>query len=370
MTHSSGVTTGGPLTRFLAMHGIAAWALLLVLAVVALVVVPILYLVVPPDSPLHMPGWMVTLTGRFLALALVALALDLIWGYTGILSLGHGVFFAMGGYMIGAHMTRVAHGDDRLPNFLQWLDYSDWPWYWAGFESFFFTLILVALVPGLLAFLFGFLAFRSRVRGVYFAIITQALTFGGMHLFFRTETGFGGDTGLTDFRTLAGLQLGTPEARIALFSASAIALILGYLLCRWIVTSKLGRVITAIRDAETRLRFTGYDPLRYKLFVWVVSAVLCGIAGALYVPQTGVINPSEMAPAASIEMAIWVALGGRGTLVGAALGAGVVNVVKTWATSAYPDLWLFILGAMFIVVTLFLPRGLLGLVQRRKGGDA
>lgn len=366
LTHSH---AGGPISRFLAMHTVFAWSVLGALAVFALVVVPVLYLVVPPESALHMPGWMVTLTGRFLALALVALALDLIWGYTGILSLGHGVFFAMGGYVMGAHMTRIAHGDDRLPNFLQWLDYSDWPWYWAGFESLFFTLLLVALVPGILAFLFGFLAFRSRVRGVYFAIITQALTFGAMHMFFRTETGFGGDTGLTDFSSLAGLQLGTPEARAILFAVTAAALIMGYLVCRWIVTSKLGRVLTAIRDAETRLRFTGYDPLRYKLFVWVVSAVLCGIAGALYVPQTGVINPSEMAPAASIEMAIWVALGGRGTLVGAALGAGIVNVVKTWATSVYPDLWLFILGGLFIVVTLFLPRGVLGLLQRKGAQD-
>ncbi len=361
------------LSRVGRLHTRTAWMILAALAVLALVVVPVLNLVVPQDHPLYMPGWMVTLAGRFLCLALVALALDLIWGYTGILSLGHGVFFAMGGYVMGAHMTRLAHDDGSLPNFLQWLDYSDWPWYWAGFDSFLFTLFMVALVPGALAFVFGFLAFRSRVRGVYFAIITQALTFGGMHLFFRTETGFGGDTGLTNFDTLAGMQLGTPESRLILFWVSALVLILAYLLCRWIVTSKLGRVLTAIRDAETRLRFTGYDPLRYKLFVWVVSAVLCGVAGALYVPQTGVINPSEMAPPASIEMAIWVALGGRGTLVGAIAGAGIVNVVKTWATSAYPDLWLYILGAMFIGVTLFLPRGvvgLLGMLRRRKESEA
>lgn len=348
--------------RLAAIHRPRAWFLFALLAVLALIVVPVAYLVVPPDSPFHMPGWMVTLVGRFLCLALVALALDLIWGFTGILSLGQGVFFAMGGYVMGAHLTRVSHGDE-LPNFLVWLDYEDWPWYWAGFDSFVFTAFMVALVPAALAFVFGYFAFRSRVRGVYFAIITQALTFGGMHLFFRTETGFGGDTGLTDFDTLLGLELGTPSARIALFMTSAVALMLCYLLCRWIVTSKLGRVLMAVRDAESRVRFTGYDPLRYKLFVWVFSAVLCGIAGALYVPQTGVINPSEMAPPASIEMAIWVALGGRGTLVGAIAGAGIVNVVKTWATSVYPEMWLFVLGALFIVVTLFLPRGVAGLFQ-------
>ncbi|WP_018869202.1 MULTISPECIES: urea ABC transporter permease subunit UrtC [unclassified Thioalkalivibrio] len=357
------------ISRLGRLHSGTAWAILAILAFLALVVVPVLYWFVPPDSPFHMPGWMVTLAGRFLALAMVALALDLIWGYTGILSLGHGVFFAMGGYVMGAHLTRVSY-EDRLPNFLQWLDYSDWPWYWAGFDSFLFTLLMIALVPGVLAFVFGVLAFRSRVRGVYFAIITQALTFGGMHLFFRTETGFGGDTGLTNFTYLLGLDLGTPQARLVLFWASALALILAYLLCRWIVTSKLGRVLTAVRDAENRVRFTGYDPLRYKLFVWVVSAVLCGVAGALYVPQTGVINPSEMVPSASIEMAIWVALGGRGTLVGAILGAGVVNVVKTWATSAHPDLWLFILGGIFIFVTLLMPRGVIGLFSRRKEGKA
>lgn len=352
------------LSRLGRLHSGTAWAVLAALAVAALVVVPVLHTVLPDDSPLYMPGWMVTLAGRFLCLALVALALDLIWGYTGILSLGHGVFFAMGGYVMGAHLTRVAHDDGSVPNFIQWLDYSDWPWYWAGFESFAFTVVMIALVPGVLAFIFGFLAFRSRVRGVYFAIITQALTFGGMHLFYRTETGFGGDTGLTDFDRLLGFDLA--NAQLGLFLASAVVLIVAYLLCRWIVTSKLGRVLTAIRDAETRLRFTGYDPLRYKLFVWVVSAVLCGIAGALYVPQTGVINPSEMAPPQSIEMAIWVALGGRGTLAGAILGAGIVNVVKTWATSAYPDLWLYILGGIFIGVTLFLPRGVVGLFRRRK----
>ena len=358
-----------PLVRLGRLHTATAWAIFAALGLVALVLVPVLNTAVPPESPLHMPGWMVTLAGRFLCLALVALALDLIWGYTGILSLGHGVFFAMGGYVMGAHLTRVARGD-TMPNFLQWLDYSDWPWYWAGFDSFLFTLVMIALVPGAIAFVFGLLAFRSRVRGVYFAIITQALTFGGMHLFFRTETGFGGDTGLTDFDTLLGFDLGASGTQLGLYIASAVVLMLAYLVCRWIVTSKLGRVLTAIRDAETRLRFTGYDPLRYKLFVWVVSAVLCGIAGALYVPQTGVINPSEMAPPESIEMAIWVALGGRGTLVGAILGAGIINVVETWATSVYPELWLYILGGIFVAVTLFLPRGVLGLVTRRKEDKA
>lgn len=354
------------LARVARLHSGTGWIALAALAAFALVLVPVLNMGLSPDSALHMPGWMVTLAGRFLCLAMVALALDLIWGYTGILSLGHAVFFSMGGYVMGAHLIRVSQDAGTIPSFLQWIGYNDWPWYWAGFESFTYTLLMIALVPGLLAFGFGYLAFRSRVRGVYFAIITQALTFGGMHLFFLTEMGFGGDTGLNDFETLLGFDLGTAGTQLGLYIASAACLILGYLVCRFIVTSKLGRVLTAIRDAETRLRFTGYDPLRYKLFVWVVSAVLCGVAGALYVPQTGVINPSQMAPPESIEFAIWVALGGRGTLVGAILGAGLINVIETWATTAYPDLWLYFLGAIFIGVTLFLPNGVLGVLRRRK----
>ncbi|XOZ34578.1 urea ABC transporter permease subunit UrtC [Halomonadaceae bacterium KBTZ08] len=353
--------------RFSGLHSGFGWAVLLLLAVFALVGVPVLNQLVPPDALLHVPNWLVTLTGRFLCLALVALALDLIWGYTGILSLGHGTFFALGGYVMGMHLTHNRMEGSKVPNFIQFLGQDDWPWFWVPFQSFWFTGVMALVVPGAVALVFGFFAFRSRVRGVYFAIITQALTFASMLFFYRTETGFGGDTGLTDFRGLLGFSVREGDTRLVLFMVSAVAVLLCYLLCRVIVTSKLGRVLIAIRDAESRVRFTGYNPLRYKLFVWTVSAMLCGLAGALYVPQTGVINPGEMAPAESIEMAVWVALGGRGTLVGALVGAGMVNGLKTWITAAHPDLWLFVLGGLFVAVTLFLPKGLMGLKSQLTG---
>ncbi len=355
------------INRIAGLHGPAGWLLFLLAVAAVLVLMPVLNRVVSPESIFHVPNWMLTLTGRFLCLALVALALDLIWGYTGILSLGHGAFFALGGYVMGMHLTRNSYADGGVPNFIQFLGVSEWPWFWVPFQWFWFTALMILLVPGVLAFLFGFFAFRSRVRGVYFAIITQALTFGMMLLFFRTETGVGGDTGLTNFQTLLGFSVRDADTRLALYLVSALAVIGGYLACRYIVTSKLGRVLTAIRDAESRVRFTGYNPLRYKLFVWTLSAMLCGVAGALYVPQTGVINPGEMAPAQSIEMAVWVALGGRGTLVGALAGAGIVNGMKSYVTAVHPDLWLFFLGALFIIVTLFLPRGVVGLFQRVRG---
>lgn len=353
--------------RLARLQSSRGWSVFLALAVIALVLVPILNLSVDSGSALHLPNWLVTLSGRFLCLALVAMALDLIWGYTGILSLGHGTFFALGGYVMGMHMTHNRMEGDNVPNFIQFLGRDDWPWFWVPFESFWFTAVMVLVTPGLLALVFGFFAFRSRVRGVYFAIITQALTFASMLFFYRTETGFGGNTGLTDFRNLLGFSVREGDTRLVLFMLSALAVMASYLLCRYIVTSKLGRVLVAIRDAESRVRFTGYNPLRYKLFVWTLSAMLCGLAGALYVPQTGVINPGEMAPAGSIEMAVWVALGGRGTLVGALLGAGVVNTLQSWITAAYPDLWLFVLGGLFVVVTLFLPRGLMGLREQITG---
>lgn len=353
--------------RLARLHSGVGWAVLLLLAALALVVVPLLNQFVTPDSALYIPDWLVTLTGRFLCLALVALALDLIWGYTGILSLGHGTFFALGGYVMGMHLTHNQVEAGTIPNFIQFLGRDEWPWFWVPFQSFWFTAVMVFLVPGALALVFGFFAFRSRVRGVYFAIITQALTFASMLFFYRTETGFGGNTGLTDFRELLGFSVREADTRLVLFMLSAAAVMLSYLLCRYIVTSKLGRVLVAIRDAESRVRFTGYNPLIYKLFVWTVSAMLCGLAGALYVPQTGVINPGEMAPANSIEMAVWVALGGRGTLVGALVGAGMVNGLKSWITAAYPDLWLFVLGGLFIAVTLFLPKGVMGLREQLTG---
>jgi urea transport system permease protein len=288
--------------------------------------------------------------------------MDLIWGYAGILSLGHGVFFALGGYAMGMHLMRTMAGEgvyrNTLPDFMVFLDWNELPWFWYGFDNFGFALLMALFIPGLLAYGFGYFAFRSRVRGVYFSIITQAMTFAMMLLFFRNETGFGGNNGLTDFKRILGFSLQEQSTRLGLYIVTVLVLLLSYLLCRYLVTAKLGRILTAIRDAESRIMFCGYNTLHYKLFVWTFSAVLCGLAGALYVPQVGIINPSEMAPANSIEMAIWVAVGGRGTLVGALLGAGVVNAAKSWFTVAYPELWLYFLGALFIGVTLFLPQGL------------
>ena len=296
---------------------------------------------------------------------LLALALDLVWGYAGILSLGHGAFFALGGYAMGMHLmreigSRGVYGHPELPDFMVFLDWQELPWYWWGFESFAFAALMVVLVPGLLAFVFGWLAFRSRVTGVYFSIITQAMTFALMLAFFRNDMGFGGNNGLTDFKDLFGFDLQAHSTRLGLYVTSVLALGLAFLLCRFITQSKLGRLLLAIRDAESRVRFLGYSVTGAKLFVWTVSAVLAGIAGALYVPQVGIINPSEFSPANSIEIAIWVAVGARGTLVGALLGAGVVNYAESYFTVAAPELWLFVLGGLFVLVTLFFPKGIVG----------
>jgi urea transport system permease protein len=332
--------------------GVAAGVILLL---------PMLNLVVPSGSFLHLPDYMVILLGKFLCYGMVAVAIDLIWGFTGILSLGHGVFFALGGYAMGMHLMRVMAGQgvyrSNLPDFMVFLDWHKLPWFWHGFDMFWFALLMIVLVPGILALVMGFFAFRSRISGVYFSILTQAMTYALMLLFFRNNTGFGGNNGLTDFKTLLGFSLQSPGTKLGLCMLSGIMLLLCYLVCRFITASKLGRVITAIRDAESRVRFSGYNSLYYKLFVWTLSAVICGIAGALYVPQVGIINPSEMAPANSIEMAIWVAVGGRGTLVGAIAGSFLVNGAKSWFTVAAPELWLFFLGLLFILTTLFLPQG-------------
>jgi urea transport system permease protein len=336
-------------------------------AVIAFVVFPILNLVVPPSSAFHLSAFWVTLIGKIMCYAIVAVALDLIWGYAGILSLGHGLFFALGGYGMGMYLMRQIGRDGQyqseLPDFMVFLDWKALPWQWWGSDSFLWALLLVVAVPGLLAFVFGYFAFRSRVKGVYFSIITQALTFAAMLLFFRNATGFGGNNGFTDFKRILGFSVTSPQTRMALFIITAALLIGTLLLARWIVTSKFGRVLEAIRDAEPRAMFCGYDTVHYKLAIFTFSAVLCGIAGALYVPQVGIINPSEMSPANSIEIAIWVAVGGRGTLVGAILGAGLVNGAKSFFTAAFPEYWLFALGAIFIAVTLFLPRGLMGIMS-------
>ncbi len=341
----------------------------------AAIVVPFFNLVVPASWPIHISTFMVGLLGKYICYALLALALDLVWGYCGILSLGHGAFFALGGYAMGMYLMRMigprgVYGDPILPDFMVFLNWKELPWYWHGFDHFSFAMLMVVLVPGLLAFVFGSLAFRSRVTGVYFSIITQAMTFALLLAFFRNDMGFGGNNGLTDFKEILGLDVQKETTRNILFVASLAALAGGYAICRAIVTSKLGKVLIAVRDAENRTRFLGYRVERYKLFVWVVSACLAGIAGALYVPQVGIINPSEFAPASSIEAVIWVAIGGRGTLVGAILGALLVNGFKSWFTGFLPELWLFALGALFIFSTLFLPQGILGalLYRRQKKG--
>ncbi len=340
----------------------------LVLVLGAAVLVPVLNLAVPPTSPFHVSDYLMPLLGKYLCFALLALSVDLIWGFAGILSLGHGAFFALGGYAMGMYLmrqigSRGVYGHPVLPDFMVFLNWKELPWFWHGFDQFWFAALMVLLVPGLLAFVFGWFAFRSRVTGVYLSIITQALTFALMLAFFRNDMGLGGNNGLTDFKTILGFPVQAQSTRAALFLLSALALAGGYLLCRFVVTSKLGKVLVAIRDAESRTRFLGYRVERYKLAVFTLSAVLAGVAGALYVPQVGIINPSEFAPANSIEVVIWVAVGGRGTLAGAALGALIVNVGKSWFTGAIPEFWLFALGGLFVFVTLFLPKGILGTIS-------
>ncbi|MBE0508743.1 MAG: urea ABC transporter permease subunit UrtC [Marinospirillum sp.] len=334
----------------------------------AMSLVTLLHLVVPAGHPLHVSAYTVNLLGKYLSYALLAVAVDLVWGYLGILSLGHGAFFALGGYAMGMYLMRQigdrgVYGHPELPDFMVFLSWDALPWYWLGFDSFWFAALMVLLVPGLLAFVFGYLAFRSRVAGVYLSIMTQALTFALMLAFFRNEMGFGGNNGLTDFRDILGFDLRTDTTRLVLFLVTGLALAIGYLICRALVTSKLGRVCVACRDAEARTRFLGYRVERVQLSVFVVSAMLAGVAGALYVPQVGIINPGEFSPLFSIEIVIWVALGGRTTLYGAVIGALLVNYAKTWFTGVMPDAWLFALGAMFVLVTVLLPKGIAGLMN-------
>jgi len=343
----------------------------LALLTLAAILIPIFNLVIPESSPFHVSTFTVTLLGKYLAFALLALSVDLVWGYMGILSLGHGAFFALGGYAMGMYLMlqigdRGVYGNPDLPDFMVFLSWKEIPWFWQGFDNFWFVMIMVALVPGLLAFVFGALAFRSRVTGVYLSIITQALTYALLLAFFRNEMGFGGNNGLTDFKDILGFSLQSDNTRIALFVASAIALALGYLSCRSIVTSRLGRVAVAIRDSEDRVRFIGYRVDHIKLAIFTFSAVLAGVAGALYVPQVGIINPGEFSPIRSIELVIWVAIGGRTTLYGAVLGAFIVNYSKTYLTGVAPETWLFALGALFVFVTLYLPNGIVGLLKRKQ----
>jgi urea transport system permease protein len=343
------------LSRFPASIAVAA-ALLLAAAVL----VPILHL-----GTGHIPTYVISLLGKYLCYAILALSIDLVWGYCGILSLGHGAFFALGGYAMGMHLMRQigprgVYGHPVLPDFMVFLNWPELPWAWWGFDSFAYALLMVVLVPGALAFAFGWLAFRSRVTGVYLSIITQALTFALMLAFFRNDMGFGGNNGLTDFKDLLGFDLQADASRAAMFSTTAAVLALALLLCAWITGTRLGKVLVAIRDAESRTRFCGYRVHDFKLFAWTLSAALAGIGGALFVPQVGIINPSEFSPASSIEAVVWVAVGGRGTLWGAVLGAVGVNAAKSWLTGAFPEVWLYCLGALFIAVTLLLPKGIAG----------
>ncbi len=316
-----------------------------------------------------LPDYLVPLLGKYACYALLALSLDLVWGYAGILSLGHGAFFALGGYAMGMYLmrqigTRGVYANPILPDFMVFLNWKELPWYWYGFDHFAFAALMVVLVPGVLAFVFGWFAFRSRVTGVYLSIITQALTYALLLAFFRNDMGFGGNNGLTDFKDILGFDIQSPATRRGLYVASVLALGLGYLVCRFIVASKLGRVLRGLRDAENRVRFLGYSVDRAKLLVFTISAVIAGVAGALYVPQVGIINPSEFSPANSIEIAIWVAAGGRGTLVGAVVGAVLVNMAKTWLTGSLPEFWLFALGGLFVLVTLVFPKGIVGFAQQ------
>ena len=357
---------GPVLTRMLGDTG----SLIFVFVLIALTVaIPLCNLLAEPGSALHVSNFTVALIGKYLTYALLAVALDLIWGYCGILSLGHTAFFGLGGYAMGMYLMRQigdrgVYGNPVLPDFMVFLNWDTLPWYWHGMDIFAVAMAMVVFVPGLLALVFGWLAFRSRVTGVYFAIITQAMTYALMLAFFRNEMGFGGNNGLTDFKDILGYSLSSDGTRVALFVASGVGLLIGFLIARFIVTSRAGRVLEAIRDAESRTRFTGYRVELYKVWIFTISAMLAGVAGALYVPQVGIINPSEFSPIASIEAVVWVAVGGRGTLYGAALGAGVVNFAKTWLTGAFPEIWPYALGALFVAVTLFLPKGIVGLVSQ------
>ncbi len=332
-----------------------------------LVAMPSLNAFGTPGSFFHVSDFTLNLFGKFLAYAILALGLDLIWGYTGILSMGHGVFFGLGAYCMGMYLTLEIGGEgvyqSKLPDFMVWNRVKELPLFWKPFHSFFFTTLAVAVVPGLLAAVFGFLAFRTRVRGVYFAIITQALALSAWLVFNRNEVNLGGTNGLTNFKKILGFTLTEASTQRGLYVATALALCGAYLLCRWIVKSRAGKILLAIRDAENRVLYSGYTPANYKVFVFTVSAMLAGVAGALYVPQVGIITPGRIGVLPSIEMVIWVAVGGRGSLIGAVIGAVGVNWARSYLTSSYPDYWLYFLGGIFILVVQFFPDGILGVVR-------
>ncbi|WP_417426669.1 urea ABC transporter permease subunit UrtC [Hoeflea sp.] len=351
-----------------ALIGRGTWIAVALIGLAAMLIV-LANLATAPGSPLHVPNHIVALMGKFLCYAMLAVSLNLVWGYCGILSLGHGAFFALGGYAMGMYLmrqigTRGVYGHPVLPDFMVFLDYQQLPWFWTGFDQFWFAALMVMAVPGLLAFIFGWFAFRSRVSGVYLSIITQAMTYALLLAFFRNDMGFGGNNGLTDFKDILGFDIQARETRAALFGLSALFLCLFLMLVAAISASRFGKVLVAIRDAESRTRFLGFRPENIKLFVWTLSAMMAGIAGALYVPQVGIINPGEFAPANSIEIVIWTAVGGRGTIVGPAIGAFLVNGGKSWFTGLLPEYWLFVLGALFVLTTLFLPKGMVGTLSQ------
>jgi urea transport system permease protein len=340
------------------------------LAAVALVLVVVLPALntLSPSSPFHVSNFTLNLFGKFLTYAILALGLDLLWGYAGVLSLGHGVFFGLGAYAMGMHLmleigTQSVY-QNALPDFMVWNQVKTLPLFWWPFRSGIFTIVAIVAVPALVGLAFGFLAFRSRIRGVYFSIITQALALSAWLVFNRNEMNLGGTNGLADFKTIFGFRLNQASTQRGLYVVTALALVGAFLLCRWIVGTRAGKVLMAIRDSETRVLFSGYAPATYKLFVFVVSAALAGVAGALYAPQVGIITPAKMGVLPSIEMVVWVAAGGRGTLIGAVLGAFGVNWIQSWLTTSYPDLWLLFLGALFMSVVLFFPDGVVGAVSR------
>ncbi len=362
--------------------GPRAWILAFAILAAA-VLVPVANLALPAGSAMHVPNYMVPLVGKYVCYALLALALDLVWGYVGILSLGHGAFFALGGYAMGMYLmrqigSRGVYGNPVLPDFMVFLNWKQLPWYWYGFDHFWFAAAMVLLAPGLLAFVFGWFAFRSRVTGVYLSIITQAMTYALLLAFFRNNMGFGGNNGLTDFKDILGYDIQAAGTRAALFASSCVALAAGVLVVALVTRSKLGKLMIAVRDAESRTRFLGWRAEHVKLFAFVLSALMAGVAGALYVPQVGIINPSEFAPVNSIEVVVWAAVGGRGTLVGPVVGALLVNAAKSFFTAVAPEIWLFILGGLFVVVVLLLPRGIVGTIDhgwsalkaRRAASDA
>ncbi|WP_353499610.1 urea ABC transporter permease subunit UrtC [Vibrio sp. CB1-14] len=367
---SSGQPTGSASKSFVlaAMRGDKGGQLTILAILATVIFIPLANTLLPSGHPLHVETFTISLMGKYLSYAMLALAVDLVWGYLGILSLGHGAFFALGGYAMGMYLMRQigdrgVYGNPILPDFMVFLNWQELPWFWHGFDQFWFACLMVVLVPGALAYVFGYLAFRSRVSGVYLSIMTQALTYALMLAFFRNEMGFGGNNGLTDFKDILGFSLQQDSTKIALFVVTGIALVVSYIVCRTVIGSRLGRVSMAIRDTESRTRFMGYDVDGIKLWIFVLSAVIAGIAGALYVPQVGIINPGEFAPLNSIEIVVWVALGGRATLFGAIVGALVINYAKSWFTVEFPEVWLFALGGLFVLSTMYFPKGLIGFIS-------